>query len=60
MKIYSVFHISILEPAYEEIPIQDSIYMETNKPEHKIEKILGTIRNNEGEVKYLIKWKNYL
>ena len=60
MKIYPIFHISMLKLVYKEISIQDSIYIEINESEYEVEKILETIRNNEGEVKYLVKWKNYL
>ena len=54
LKQHPVFHISLLEPADPNTPVQDSFHYKTEeKDEYKVEKIL----DQKGQ-KYLIKWKD--
>ena len=54
-KIYPVFHVSLLEPADPETPIQTTFHYQTEEEtEYEVEKIL----RQDGQ-KYLVKWKGY-
>ena len=56
IRIHSVFHILLLEPADSSTPIQETFHYETQKEtEFKVEEIL-----QQKDQHYLIKWKNYL
>ena len=55
VKVFSVFHVSLLESADSDTFIQDIFHYEIQKDdEYEIEKIL----DSQGQ-KYLIKWKSY-
>lgn len=56
--LFDIFHVSLLEPAHDETPIQDSIEVEPIEDEYEVEKILDSVQEGQ-EVKYLIKWKGY-
>ena len=54
-KIHPVFHVSLLEPADPETPIQDTFHFQyENDDEYEVERILA----QDGQ-RYLIKWKGY-
>ena len=59
IKIHPVFHVSLLEPAHDDTPVEDSIYVETEEQEYQVEKILDSMLDDAGKIKYLTKWKNY-
>src|SRR5690606_34362405 len=59
MKIHPVFHVALLEPAHEDTPIEDTIHAETEEPEYEVEKILDSMLDDDGKIKYLVKWKNF-
>src|SRR5438270_6531071 len=57
MRIHSVFHISLLEPAPQNAKLQTQIEIEPDE-EYEVEKILDA--KQEGQrMEYLIKWKGY-
>lgn len=58
MKIHLVFHVLLLEPAPKGVPIVDDIELETYENEYIVEKIVDA-RNDNGKVKYLVKWKDW-
>ena len=53
MRIHSVFHISLLEPAPQNAKLQTQIKIEPNK-EYKVEKILDAKQEGQ-QIEYLIK-----
>jgi hypothetical protein len=54
-KVFPVFHVSLLEPADPNTPIQDSFHYEVQEDEeYEVEEIL----DQKGQ-KYLVKWKGY-
>jgi hypothetical protein len=58
-KIHNVFHISLLEPADPETPIQKDFYYQADgNDEWEVEKII-THRKNGRTVEYLVKWLDY-
>jgi hypothetical protein len=59
MKIYPVFHISLFEPASDNISIDFQQKAETDRDEYEIEEILD-LRQKRRTIEYLIKWKGYL
>ena len=61
MQIHSVFHVSLLESADSETPIQRNlpeINLESQDTEFKVKEILDQ-QDIDGESHYLIKWKGY-
>ena len=58
MKIHPVFHISLLEPAPKEAPVQEDAEAEPDQDEYEVEQILDTKKFGR-IIKYLIKWKGY-
>jgi len=61
MRIYLVFHISLLEPAYTqsfEDPPQPEVHQDYQQPEYEPEAILNH-RRRYGKTQYLVKWKGY-
>ena len=60
MRIYSVFHISFLEPANPNIPQGPApeIHPDSQELEDKVEKILD-VRKSRGRLQWLIKWLGY-
>lgn len=61
MRIHPVFHISLLEPADTETPIQDTppgIDPESQNADYEIERILDD-KLIRGKRHYLVKWKGY-
>jgi hypothetical protein len=60
MRIHPVFHVSLLEPADPETPVdtQVKIHPESQETEFEVEKVLDAARKGQ-QWKYLIKWKNY-
>lgn len=58
-KIHSVFHISLLEPADPETPLQNTFhYEEEETNEFEVEQVLRHRLVDNGK-EYLIKWKDY-
>ena len=61
MRIHPVFHISLLEPADPETPLQDNppeIDPESQDVEFEVEEILDRQRI-DGQPHYLVRWKGY-
>ncbi|KAF3759866.1 hypothetical protein M406DRAFT_270227, partial [Cryphonectria parasitica EP155] len=54
MKIYLIFHISLLESAAKEILTDNTVEVENNESEYKIERIFKH-RSNNNMLEYLIK-----
>jgi hypothetical protein len=59
MKIHNIFHIALLEKAPDGEPAEEGIEVLPVEPEYEVEKILENKVNNQGEERYLIKWKGY-
>lgn len=59
-RVYPVFHVSLLEPADPETPIQKDFYFQAdgNNEWEEVEKILQH-RKNGRKVEYLVKWLGY-
>ena len=57
-RLHPVFHVSLLEPATNDTPIQDTIEVQAEEEEYEVEKILDS-EWKERQIKYLVKWKNY-
>jgi transposase InsO family protein len=58
-KIHPVFHISLLEPADAQTPVQkDFHYQPDGEDEWEVEKIIRQ-RRNKGRQEYLVKWSGY-
>jgi transposase InsO family protein len=54
-RIHPVFHVSLLEPAHPDIPLQETFQFEPEETEeYEVEKIL----NHKGQ-RYLVRWKGY-
>jgi hypothetical protein len=60
MRIYPVFHISLLEPANPNIPQNPApkIYPDSQELENEIEKVLN-IRKTRKRLQWLVKWLGY-
>ena len=58
MKRYLIFHMALLELAHDDIPMEESIIVEPEEDIWDAEKILNSM-NDDGKVKYLVKWKNF-
>jgi len=57
-RIHSVFHVSLLEPADPDTPLQETFYYQADQEEEfEVEKILNHRSYNPRE--YLVKWKGY-
>ena len=54
----NVFHISLLEPAPEEVEPEDSIEVMDEEEEWDVEDILDS-RITEGQLEYLVKWLDF-
>jgi hypothetical protein len=59
MKIHPVFHIALLEPAPDNIPLQEKLAVEPNEEEYEFERIMDHRMNENNELEYLVKWKGY-
>lgn len=58
-KIHPRFHISLLEPANPETPLQQTFHYETEEEnEYEVEKILAQ-RGNNHQKEFLVKWLGY-
>lgn len=59
MKMHPIFHISLLEPAGNDmIVIEPRLDIEVHEESHEVEAIIDKKRVN-GEIKYLVKWKGW-
>ena len=58
MRIRPVFHISLLEPAPADAPLETDIEMELDQTDYEVEQILD-VRKFGNQWRYLVKWKNY-
>ena len=58
MRIRPVFHISLLEPAPADAPLETDIEMEPNQTDYEVEQLLD-VRKFGNQWRYLVKWKNY-
>jgi hypothetical protein len=60
-KIHPVFHISLLEPADPETPVQTTFYHQAEEEtEFEVERILDMRHGlGQGNDEYLVKWKGY-
>ena len=60
MKIHPVFHISLLEPADQDIPEGPApeIHPDSQEEEYEVEEILG-VRTRHGKLQWLVKWVGY-
>jgi hypothetical protein len=58
-KVHPVFHISLLEPANPEIPLQTQFQFDAEEQEeYEVERIIDDRRNGDDN-EYLVKWKGY-
>ena len=54
-RVHPVFHISLLEPAHQDTPLQETFQYEPQETQdYEVEKIL----DNKGQ-RYLVKWRGY-
>lgn len=60
-RLHPVFHISLLEPAAESTPLatNEEIQPENDPDVYEVEKLLDIRTTNNGQQKYLVKWKEY-
>ena len=58
MRIRPVFHISLLEPAPADAPLETDIEMDPDQTDYEVEQILD-VRKFGNQWRYLVKWKNY-
>ena len=58
MRIRPVFHISLLEPAPADAPLETDIEMEPDQTDYEVEQLLD-IRKFGNQWRYLVRWKNY-
>lgn len=58
MRIHPIFHISLLEPAAEDTPIDTQLEVETDQHEYEVEKIIDGKKTRRGP-QYLVQWKGY-
>ena len=58
MRIRPVFHISLLEPAPADAPLETDIEMEPDQTDYEVEQLLD-VRKFGNQWRYLVKWKNY-
>ena len=58
MRIRPVFHISLLEPAPADAPLETDIEMEPDQTDYEVEQILD-VRKFGKQWRYLVRWKNY-
>ena len=58
MRIRPVFHISLLEPAPADTPLETDIEIEPDQTDYEVEQILD-VRKFGNQWRYLVKWKNY-
>ena len=58
MRIRPVFHISLLEPAPADAPLETNIEMESDQTDYEVEQLLD-VRKFGNQWRYLIRWKNY-
>ena len=59
MKVYSVFHISLLKKVSLSISLCIMIKVEHDEDEYEVEKILDVIYKKHNDVYYLVKWKEF-
>jgi len=57
MKIHNVFHIALLEPAPDSVPLEHDLPADDTK-EYTVERILDHRTNDDGQNEYLVKWEN--
>ena len=58
MRIRPVFHISLLEPAPADAPLETNIEMKPDQTDYEVEQLLD-VRKFGNQWRYLVKWKNY-
>ena len=58
MRIHPIFHISLLEPAPRNAPLETELELEENPDEYEVEKILDS-RKVKNQIQYLVKWEGY-
>lgn len=60
-RLHPVFHVSMLEPAPEAVPLATNTQLQPeNDPDvYEVEKILDARTNQRGQLEYLIKWEGY-
>ena len=59
IRIHLVFHVSLLEKAAQDVPLQTIIHVEPEEEEYKVERILDK-KGKGRNIKYLVKQKGYL
>ena len=58
MRIRPVFHVSLLEPAPADAPLETDIEMEPDQKNYEVDQLLD-VRKFGNQWRYLIRWKNY-
>ena len=58
MRIRPVFHISLLEPAPADAPLETDVEMEPDQTDYEVEQVLD-VRKFGNQWRYLVEWKNY-
>jgi hypothetical protein len=58
MKIHPVFHIALLEPAPDGVPLEHDLPADDTE-EYTVERILDHRTTQEGQDEYLVKWEGY-
>jgi hypothetical protein len=58
MRIHPIFHIALLEPAPQRIPVAKNTEVEPENDIYKFERILDH-RGPKGDLEYLVKWEGY-
>ena len=59
IRIYSVFHVSLLKKAPLSMSLCTMIEVEHNEDEYEVEKILDVMRKKYNDNHYLVKWKGF-
>jgi len=59
MKIYSVFHVSLLKKASLSMSLCITIEVEHNEDEYEVEKVLDVMHKKYNDIHYLVKWKEF-
>ena len=59
MRVYSVFHVSLLKKVSLSIPLCITIEVEHDKDEYEVKRVLDVIRKKYNNNHYLVKWKEF-